>query len=140
MKQSITKAAILAAGYGTRFLPISKAMPKEMLPIVDKPVIQYAVEDAVAAGIKDIVGVTNSQKRAIEDHFDNSVELETMLTAGGKTDLLAQVRAIAEMANFIYVRQKGTKKGNLIGIQAAYEAMGEEPFLAMWGDDFFVSE
>lgn len=135
----ITKAVILAAGYGTRFLPVTKAMPKEMLPVVDKPVIQYAVEDAVAAGIKDIVIVTSSQKRAIEDHFDNSFELETVLEAGGKTEQLNQVRGLAELANFIYVRQKGTRKGNLVGIQAGYEAIGNEPFIVLWGDDFFVS-
>lgn len=137
---SLTKAIILAAGYGTRFLPVTKAMPKEMLPVVDKPVIQYGVEDAITAGIKDVVVVTNAQKRAIEDHFDNSFELESVLENGGKTALLKQVRDLAALANFIYVRQKGVKKGNLIGIQAGYEAIGREPFLAMWGDDFFVAE
>jgi UTP--glucose-1-phosphate uridylyltransferase len=133
----ITKAIILAAGYGTRFLPATKAMPKEMLPVVDKPVIQYVVEDAVAAGVKDIVIVTSAQKRPIEDHFDNSFELEWTLENGGKTELLDQVRAIADMANFIYVRQKG-KKGNMAAIACGYEALGDEPFIAMWGDDFFI--
>lgn len=136
---TIRKAVILAAGYGTRFLPVTKAMPKEMLPVVDKPVIQYAVEDAVAAGIRDIVIVTSAQKRPIEDHFDNSFELETVLEKSGKTAQLEQVRQLAEMANFIYVRQKGVKKGNLIGIQAGYDAIGEEPFLVFWGDDFYVA-
>lgn len=140
MQNTITKAVILAAGYGTRFLPVTKAMPKEMLPVVDKPVIQYAVEDAVSAGIKDIVVVTNAQKRAIEDHFDNSFELESVLEAGGKVDLLDEVRKLAALANFIYVRQKGNDKGNLIGIRTGYEAIGNEPFLAMWGDDFFVAD
>lgn len=134
---SIRKAIILAAGYGTRFLPVTKAMPKEMLPVVDKPVIQYVVEDVVASGLKDIIIVTSAQKRAIEDHFDNSFELESVLSNGGKQELLTQVKSIPELANFIYIRQKGAKKGTLPAIQCAYEAMGEEPFLAVWGDDFY---
>ncbi len=137
----IRKAVILAAGYGTRFLPATKAMPKEMLPVVDKPVIQYVVEDAVLAGAKDIVVVTNAQKRAIEDHFDSSFELESQLAASGKRDLLDEVREIANLANFIYVRQKSTDgmRGTLVAIRNGYEAIGEEPFLMLFGDGFFGS-
>ncbi len=138
MATPIRKAIVLAAGYGTRFLPQTKAMPKEMLPIVDKPVIQYVVEDAVAAGIEDIIVVTSAQKRSIEDHFDHSFELESMLEQCGKRDLLKQVKDIAELANFIYVRQKGPK-GTLPAIQCGYEAVGEEPCLVMWGDDFYIA-
>jgi UTP--glucose-1-phosphate uridylyltransferase len=138
MATSIRKAIVLAAGYGTRFLPQTKAMPKEMLPIVDKPVIQYVVEDAVAAGIEDIIIVTSAQKRSIEDHFDHSFELESMLEQCGKTDILQQVKDIAELANFIYIRQKGPK-GTLPAIQCGYEAVGEEPCLVMWGDDFYTA-
>ncbi len=138
MSSQITKAIILAAGYGTRFLPVTKAMPKEMLPVVDKPVIQYAVEDAVSAGIRDVIIVTSAQKRPIEDHFDHSFELEQTLQNGGKHDLLEQVRKIGDMANFIYIRQKG-RKGTLPAVQCGYEAIGDEPFLLLWGDDFFVA-
>ncbi|HEY1074648.1 MAG TPA: UTP--glucose-1-phosphate uridylyltransferase [Patescibacteria group bacterium] len=134
----ITKAIILAAGYGTRFLPITKAMPKEMLPVVDKPVIQYAVEDVVSAGIKDIVLVTSAQKRPLEDHFDHTFELETVLEKGGKVNELEQVRAIANLANFIYVRQKKIK-GTMGAFSYGYKAMPNEPFVATWGDDFFVA-
>jgi UTP--glucose-1-phosphate uridylyltransferase len=134
----IAKAIILAAGYGTRFLPATKAMPKEMLPVVDKPVIQYVVEDAVAAGVKDIIIVTNAQKRAIEDHFDHSFQLENLLEKSGKEDLLNEVRSISELGNFIYVRQKGAK-GTLDGFKCGFKAIGDEPFLALWGDDFFLA-
>src|ERR1051325_265207 len=105
-----TKAVIAAAGFGTRFLPQTKAMPKEMLPIVDKPVIQIIVEQLVAAGVTDIIVVTGYTKRAIEDHFDRSEELETELREKGKIDFADQIRDIAEMANFVYLRQKGTPK------------------------------
>src|SRR6476660_1017465 len=104
--KKLTKVVIPAAGFGTRFLPQTKAMPKEMLPIVDKPVIQYVVEEAVHSGIEDIVIVTGANKRAIEDHFDNpSQELTQNLIQGQKIELLETVRTISEMANFIYVRQ-----------------------------------
>src|SRR4030065_2372992 len=103
----IRKAVIPAAGYGTRFLPMTKASPKEMLPIIDKPVIQYVVEEAVAAEIEDILIVTGYNKRAIEDHFDHCLELENYLEKSGKLDQLEEVRKIARMANFIYIRQKG---------------------------------
>src|SRR3989338_7329344 len=102
----IRKVVIPAAGFGTRFLPQTKAMPKEMLPIVDKPVIQYVVEEAVASGIEDIVIVTGALKRAIEDHFDvPNQDLIKNLEAGGKEQLLAEIRRVADMANFIYIRQ-----------------------------------
>ena len=106
----VTKAVIPAAGLGTRFLPATKASPKEMLPLVDKPAIQYVVEEAVAAGITDILIITGRGKRAIEDHFDRSFELEEVLSRGGKTEELEQMRAIADMANIHYVRQ-GEPKG-----------------------------
>src|SRR5580765_6469776 len=103
----VTKAVIAAAGFGTRFLPQTKAMPKEMLPLIDKPIIQYVVEELVSAGIKDIIIVSNYSKRSIEDHFDiPSAELVTTLTNGGKEKILEDVRSISDMANFVYVRQK----------------------------------
>src|SRR6476469_8572207 len=106
--QKIRKAVIPAAGFGTRFLPQTKAMPKEMLPIVDKPVIQYVVEEAVASGIEDIIVVTGALKRAIEDHFDKpNAELLDNLVSGGKDKLIEETNRISDMANFVYVRQKG---------------------------------
>src|SRR6202162_4615355 len=107
MSQKIRKAIIPAAGFGTRFLPATKAMPKEMLPIVDKPIIQYVVEEAVASGIEDIIIITGSHKRSIEDHFDYPYKLKKRLREGGKKKKADEVVAIADMANFIYVRQKG---------------------------------
>lgn len=132
----IKKAVIPAAGFGTRFLPQTKAMPKEMLPIVDKPVIQYVVEDAVSAGIEDIVIVTGWSKRAIEDHFDSpNIELVRNLEQGGKTHMLSEIKAISELANFIYIRQKGPY-GNATPIKSAQHIVENEPFLVLWGDDF----
>lgn len=136
MQKKIRKAIIPAAGYGTRFLPATKASPKEMMPIVDKPVIQYVVEDAVSAGITDILIVTGAQKRSIEDHFDNSFELEKRLEEAGKTKELEQIRAIANLANFHYIRQKGPL-GNATPIWNAKDFVGDEPFLVLFGDDFF---
>src|ERR1700693_1498220 len=107
MSQKIRKAIIPAAGFGTRFLPATKAMPKEMLPIVDKPIIQYVVEEAVASGIEDIIIITGSHKRSIEDHFDYPYEWKKSLRKAGKKKQADEVVAIADMANFIYVRQKG---------------------------------
>lgn len=107
-----TKAIIAAAGLGTRFLPQTKAMPKEMLPIIDRPVIQLIVEEAVAAGVTDIIIVTGSTKRAIEDHFDRSDELEKELREKGKDEKADEIEKIAKLANFVYVRQKGSPKGN----------------------------
>ncbi|MFC1625687.1 UTP--glucose-1-phosphate uridylyltransferase [Patescibacteria group bacterium] len=138
--KKITKVVIPAAGFGTRFLPQTKAMPKEMLPIVDKPVIQYVVEEAIASGIKDVVVVTGSSKRAIEDHFDlPGAELVNNLIAGGKEKALEEVRKIAEMANFIYVRQKGPY-GNGTPVLSAESVIGKENFAVMWGDEFIQSD
>ncbi len=134
----IIKAVIPAAGFGTRFLPQTKAMPKEMLPIVDKPVIQYVVEEAVSAGIQDVVIVTGWHKRAIEDHFDYPFELEKRLQEWGKDNLTDMVRKIADMANFVYIRQKGPY-GNATPIKSAEHLMKDEPFLVLWGDDFMIA-
>lgn len=136
MQKKIRKAVIPAAGYGTRFLPATKAQPKEMLPVVDKPIIQYVVEDAVSAGIEDIIIVTGWQKRSIEDHFDYPFELEKRLEESGKYEQLEEIRTIANLANFYYVRQKGPL-GNATPIWNAKHFIGQEPFLVLWGDDFF---
>jgi UTP--glucose-1-phosphate uridylyltransferase len=135
MPQKIRKAVIPAAGFGTRFLPQTKAMPKEMLPIVDKPVIQIVVEELVEAGITEIVVVTGYHKRSIEDHFDHNFELETELARTGKQEYLDEVLRINNMANFYYIRQKGPK-GNATPILNAREIIGDEPFIVFWGDDF----
>ncbi|MDO8269637.1 MAG: UTP--glucose-1-phosphate uridylyltransferase [Candidatus Levybacteria bacterium] len=136
----IRKAVIPAAGFGTRFLPQTKAMPKEMLPVVDKPVIQYVVEEAVEAGIEDIVIVTGALKRAIEDHFDVlNQDLVKNLQDGGKEDLLEMTRKIANLANFIYVRQKGPY-GNGTPVLAAEPVIENEPFAVLWGDEFIYSK
>jgi UTP--glucose-1-phosphate uridylyltransferase len=135
----VTKAIIAAAGYGTRFLPQTKAMPKEMLPLIDKPVIQYVVEELVAAGIKDIIIISGSNKRSIEDHFDvPSTGLVANLKAGGakKEKLLQEVEAISNLANFIYVRQKGAY-GNATPVLCASHLIGDEPFIYTFADDFF---
>lgn len=140
MKQP-TKAIICAAGLGTRFLPQTKAMPKEMLPIIDRPVIQLIVEEAVAAGVTDIIIVTGPTKRSIEDHFDRSDELEKELREKGKDDKADEIEAIAHLANFVYVRQKGSPKGNARPIlNAAHLIDDEEPFFVFFADDFFRSE
>lgn len=137
MSQTVRKVIIPVAGFGTRFLPATKAMPKEMLPIIDKPVIQYVVEEAVQSGITDIVLVTNYAKRAVEDHFDVNSELEGWLKKQGKKDLLEQVRSISSMANFIYVRQKGPY-GNATPVMNAAHLIGDEPFAVMFGDELFL--
>ena len=137
--QKVRKAVIPAAGLGTRVLPASKAMPKEMLPIVDKPAIQYIVEEAVRAGITDILIITNRGKNIIEDHFDHSVELEERLEKSGKTKMLQQVRAIADLANIVYVRQKETK-GLGHAISCARSFVGDEPFAVLYGDDVIIGE
>lgn len=137
-KQTVRKAVIPAAGFGTRFLPQTKAMPKEMLPIVDKPVIQYVVEELVASGITDIVIVTGWNKRAIEDHFDYPNELIQTLKDQGKHELLESVKKTAELANFIYIRQKGPY-GNGTPVLCARPAIGDEPFVAIWGDEFIYA-
>ncbi|MCW1907814.1 MAG: sugar phosphate nucleotidyltransferase [Candidatus Saccharibacteria bacterium] len=138
----VRKAVIAAAGFGTRFLPQTKAMPKEMLPLVDKPVIQYVVEELVSVGVEDIIIVTGIGKRSIEDHFDRPpADLIANLKAGGpsKEPLLQEIRAIADMANFIYVRQKGPY-GNGTPLLNAEHLIGDEPFFFTWSDDFFVSQ
>jgi len=139
MAKKIRKAVIPAAGFGTRFLPQTKAMPKEMLPIVDKPIIQYVVEECVASGIEDIIMITNWQKRSIEDHFDYPYELEKRLIEWGKEKELEEIRRIAEMANFIYIRQKGPY-GNATPALCAEPAIEDEPFVVIWGDEFIYAE
>ncbi|MFQ6049993.1 MAG: UTP--glucose-1-phosphate uridylyltransferase [Candidatus Paceibacterales bacterium] len=136
----VRKVVIPAAGWGTRFLPATKAMPKEMLPVIDKPVIQYVVEEAVASGIKDIIIITGWQKRAIEDHFDRSFELERHLKSQGKEKALSEIKGIAQLANFIYIRQKGEQYGNAIPILTAQPAIDNEPFAVMWGDEFIMAK
>ncbi len=138
----IKKAVIPAAGFGTRFLPQTKAMPKEMLPIVDKPIVQYIVEELVDAGIEDIIIVTGSHKRTIEDHFDRpSMELVENLRMGGekKMKFLEEAERIASMANFIYVRQKGPY-GNGTPLLNVKSIVGDEPFIYTWSDDFIKAE
>ncbi len=134
MSHTVRKAVIPAAGLGTRFLPATKAQPKEMLPLVDKPAIQYVVEEAVAAGITDILVITGRGKRSLEDHFDRSFELEYYLQEGGKLDELEEMRRIAEMADIHYVRQ-GEPKGLGHAVQVAAEHVGDLPFVVMLGDD-----
>lgn len=139
--RKIRKAVIPSAGFGTRFLPQTKAMPKEMLPLVDKPVIQYVVEELVDAGITDIILVTGYHKRTIEDHFDNaSKDLVENLKAGGekKRHLLEQVENISKLANFVYVRQKGPY-GNGTPLINVRHLIGNEPFIYTWSDDFIVA-
>lgn len=137
--KKIRKAIIPAAGFGTRFLPQTKAMPKEMLPIVDKPVIQQVVEEAVEAGIEDIIIVTGWNKRSIEDHFDYPFELIERLKESGKERELQEVLRTADLANFIYIRQKGPI-GNAVPIWNARNIIGNEPFMVLWGDDFIMSK
>lgn len=134
MKQRVRKAVFPAAGLGTRFLPATKAQPKEMLPLVDKPIIQYGVEEAVAAGCDQIIIVTGRGKRAIEDHFDVSYELEKMLEERGKPDLLALVREVSAMINFAYVRQKEAL-GLGHAVLTARELVGDEPCAVILADD-----
>jgi UTP--glucose-1-phosphate uridylyltransferase len=135
----VRKAVFPAAGWGTRFLPATKAQPKEMLPLVDKPVIQYAVEEAVAAGIEQVIIVTSSQKRAIEDHFDHSYELEHLLETKGDIEMLRRVRQIGDMAQISYVRQK-EQLGLGHAVLMAKELVGHEPFAVILSDDVVVSE
>jgi UTP--glucose-1-phosphate uridylyltransferase len=130
----VRKAIIPAAGLGTRFLPATKAQPKEMLPIVDKPTLQYIIEEAVESGIEEILIITGRNKKSIEDHFDKSVELELELEAKGKHDLLAEVRKISDMVNIHYIRQK-EPKGLGHAIHCAKSFIGYEPFAVMLGDD-----
>jgi UTP--glucose-1-phosphate uridylyltransferase len=131
---TIRKAVFPAAGLGTRFLPATKAQPKEMLPLVDKPIIQYGVEEALASGVDNILLVTGRGKNAIEDHFDVSVELETFLEARGKHDMLGEVRKISNLINFAYVRQ-GEPLGLGHAVLVTKELVGDEPFAVILSDD-----
>jgi len=133
-RYAVRKAVIPAAGWGTRFLPATKASPKEMLPLVDKPLIQYAVEEAVASGIEDIIVITGRGKRAIEDHFDRSVELEETLKGTGKSQILHQIRQISNLANFCYVRQS-EQLGLGHAVLCAQHLIGDEPFAVILGDE-----
>lgn len=133
----VRKAVIPAAGLGTRFLPATKAMPKEMLPLVDKPIIQYVVEEAIASGIEDILIITGRHKRAIEDHFDRSVELESFLSRNNKDSLLSDVRSLGNMADIHFVRQK-EQLGLGDAIFQARRHVGNEPFAVLLGDDICV--
>ena len=135
----VRKAVFPAAGWGTRFLPATKAQPKEMLPLVDKPIIQYAVEEAVAAGIEQVIIVTSSQKRAIEDHFDLSYELEHLLEEKGEIEKLRQVRHISDLAQIAYVRQK-EQLGLGHAVLMAKDLIGHEPFAVLLPDDVVVGE
>ncbi|MEK7495155.1 MAG: UTP--glucose-1-phosphate uridylyltransferase [Patescibacteria group bacterium] len=138
--KKITKVVIPAAGFGTRFLPQTKAMPKEMLPVVDKPVIQYVVEEAIDSNVKNIIIITGSNKRAIEDHFDApSEDLVKNLIQGKKEHLLKEIQRISNMANFIYIRQKGPY-GNGTPVLTAEPAIEDEPFAVLWGDEFIYSK
>ena len=135
----IKKAIIPAAGLGTRVLPITKSMPKEMLPIVDKPAIQYIVEEAVKAGITDILIITNRGKGLIEDHFDHSIELENVLSQRDKVDTLDELNKLANLANIYYLRQRETR-GLGDAVLRAKEFVGDEPFAVLYGDDVIVGE
>ena len=136
---TVRKAIIPAAGLGTRFLPATKASPKEMLPLVDKPLIQYTVEEAVASGIEDIIVITGRGKRAIEDHFDRSVELEENLKGTGKSQMLNQIRQISNLANFCYVRQSEAL-GLGHAVLCAQHLIGDEPFAVILGDEIIDAQ
>jgi len=142
VKRKVKKAIIAAAGYGTRFLPATKNQPKEMLPIIDKPIIHHLVEECVASGITDIIIVTRSGQGIMEDYFDSQLELEYMLDKNGKKDLLKKVREIPQMANFIYVRQKkNLPYGNGTPLLVASPLIGKnEPVVYMFGDDLTISK
>lgn len=138
--KKVRKAVIAAAGFGTRFLPQTKAMPKEMLPLVDKPIIQHIVEELAEAGIEDIVIVTGYHKRSIEDHFDHmSADLRANLKDGNKQELLEATKKVSELANFAYIRQKGPY-GNGTPVLNAEHLIGDEPFIYTFADDFIVAE
>ena len=139
MNRKVRKAIIPAAGLGTRVLPISKAMPKEMLPIVDKPAIQYIVEEAVDAGITDILIITNRGKGVLEDHFDHAIELEQKLAASGRIEELNAVQRITDLANICFVRQKETK-GLGHAVSCARSFVGDEPFAVLYGDDVIIGD
>lgn len=138
--KKVRKAVIAAAGLGTRFLPQTKAMPKEMLPVLDRPIIQWIVEELVNIGVTDIIIVTGPTKRAIEDHFDRSVELEQALIMKGKEQQSGELKRIAEMANFIYIRQKGEVVGTALPIMNAAHLIDDEPFFYLSADDMVYGE
>lgn len=139
-RAKVRKAVIAAAGFGTRFLPQTKAMPKEMLSLIDKPIIQYIVEELVVAGIEDIIIVTGYHKRSIEDHFDQmSADLRANLTEGNKLDLLEETQKISDLANFAYIRQKGPY-GNATPLLNVEDFVGDEPFIYTYADDLILSE
>jgi UTP--glucose-1-phosphate uridylyltransferase len=135
----VRKAVVLAAGYGTRMLPATKAQPKESLPLVDKPIIQYTVEEAAAAGITQVLIVTAASKRAVEDHFDRSLELELTLTEKGDVARLAEIQRISDLADIVYVRQK-EQRGIGHAVLQARHVVGNEPFLLMFPDDVLVAD
>jgi len=135
----VRKAVILAAGFGTRFLPETKSVPKEMIPLIDRPVIQYVVEEAVAAGLTEIVIVTALNKAAIEDYFDKDEQLETLLAKKGDEKRLADVRRLSEMADIVFVRQKG-RAGNGHAVLAARSVVGSEPFAIFFPDDVIIHD
>ena len=140
MAQKIIKKAIIpVAGLGTRFLPATKSQPKEMLPIIDKPVVHFIVEEAINSGIEDIIFITGRHKRAIEDYFDYMPELENNLFQKNKLDILNKIRSIAHLANFIYVRQK-EQKGDGDAILQAECLIKDEPFAVLFGDDVVISK
>ncbi len=136
---TVRKAVILAAGYGTRLLPATKAQPKEMLPLVDTPIIQYAVEEAAAAGLDQVIIVTSLGKRAVEDHFDRSFELEQALEAKGDHELVAELRRISQLADIVYVRQH-EQKGIGDAVLTVRNLVGDEPFVLFFPDDVIVSQ
>ena len=136
---AIRKAVILAAGHGTRFLPATKAVPKEMLPLVDKPVIQYVVEEAVAAGLHHVTIVTAGPKRSVEDHFDRNPELEQLLESTGKEAELREIRRVADLADMSFVRQK-ERRGIAHAVLMAHHVVGEEPFALFFPDDIIISD
>jgi UTP--glucose-1-phosphate uridylyltransferase len=136
---SVRKAVVLAAGYGTRLLPATKAQPKESLPLVDKPIIQYTVEEAAASGISQVIIVTAAGKRAVEDHFDRSLELEIALREKGDHARLAEIQRISDLADIVYVRQK-EQKGIGHAVLQAKEIVGNEPFLLLFPDDVILAE
>ncbi|MEI8001208.1 MAG: UTP--glucose-1-phosphate uridylyltransferase GalU [Actinomycetes bacterium] len=137
--QPVRKAVLPAAGLGTRFLPVTKSIPKEMLPLVDVPAIQYVVEEAVRAGLTDVLVITGRGKRAVEDHFDRNVELELALERAGKHEVLAELRAIEQMASVYSVRQQETRGlGHAVGMAETH--VGDEPFAVMLGDDIMIDD
>ncbi|MFN7160285.1 MAG: UTP--glucose-1-phosphate uridylyltransferase [Candidatus Gracilibacteria bacterium] len=139
MSQKVRKGVIAVAGHGTRFLPATKSMPKEMLPIIDTPIVQYIVEEMVEAGIEQIIFVTSSDKRALEDHFDHSLELEHHLEEQGKLDRLEKIAKLPNMASFVYIRQKGPY-GNGTPCLNVKDIIGNEPFIYAFGDDLVKSK